>query len=355
MAVDVGSAVLISGVSTVLGFGASYLIFKKFVADKYAVGRAQENKIFYWMGFVAMLALGQSLGTIVNEILISISLGSQINGDKIFKGLIGAIFFPIVFALFAFLFNKISPSKNKIIKNNSQEDDSTISTIADEYWEKASREFDNERHEATWAKSLASSGGDEAKAKGFYLKFRAIDLQSTDSSSHIKINSASSEASRLSKKHNWFSSLSFYEKIGMIFAICVISTFTYVSLNSKSITKDIGEQKPDVSQYRAPLDVKSSESNKAITTIEEKDPTCYVYWNGKEFVIGKTEGEEFLRYRAEKNKAKSFEMAFTKNFIRKFENLENEQKGQDPRNNKEFEKFFNYYWYQIASLCNISW
>jgi hypothetical protein len=51
-----------------------------------------------------------------------------------------------------------------------------LHSIPDRCWERASIEFDSNRHVATWNKSFAMCDGDEAKAKAFYLKARAAEF-----------------------------------------------------------------------------------------------------------------------------------------------------------------------------------
>jgi hypothetical protein len=58
------------------------------------------------------------------------------------------------------------------------------SSIEDRFWEKASRELEGDRHEATWARTLASADGDEPKAKARYIKIRAEAHHRSSLNSH---------------------------------------------------------------------------------------------------------------------------------------------------------------------------
>ncbi len=53
--------------------------------------------------------------------------------------------------------------------------------VDDRFWEKALTELEGQRHDATWAKALVNSDGDELKAKAQYLLIRASNLREIES------------------------------------------------------------------------------------------------------------------------------------------------------------------------------
>ena len=59
------------------------------------------------------------------------------------------------------------------------------SSIEDMFWEQASRELESDRHEATWARAMASAEGNDAKTKALYIKIRSFDLQRTSGSTNF--------------------------------------------------------------------------------------------------------------------------------------------------------------------------
>ncbi len=117
MAVDSSNALLIGGASALIGFGLAYFTFKKFISDRYGKGKEKANTIYYWCGLIAMIAFGQGVGTVINEVLYSLINNSPINDDVIARGILTFIFYPGLLAIIALVVNKFSSTSSKIANN----------------------------------------------------------------------------------------------------------------------------------------------------------------------------------------------------------------------------------------------
>jgi hypothetical protein len=117
MAVDSSNALLIGGASALIGFGLAYFTFKKFISDRYGKGKEKANTIYYWCGLIAMIAFGQGVGTVINEVLYSLINNSSINDDVIARGILTFIFYPGLLAIIALVVNKFFNTSSKIANN----------------------------------------------------------------------------------------------------------------------------------------------------------------------------------------------------------------------------------------------
>ena len=96
MSLDSSNAMLVGGVSSIIGFGFSYYAFKKLISDKYSKGQEHSNSVYYWCGFLTMIAVGQGLTTVLNEVFFAISNDANIREEAIVRGIFTVVFFPIV-------------------------------------------------------------------------------------------------------------------------------------------------------------------------------------------------------------------------------------------------------------------
>jgi hypothetical protein len=112
MAVDSSNALLIGGASALIGFGLAYFTFKKFISDRYGKGKEKANTIYYWCGLISIIAFGQGVSTVINEVLFSLINNSSINDDVLARGILTSIFYPALLAIIAVLINKFSSKKD---------------------------------------------------------------------------------------------------------------------------------------------------------------------------------------------------------------------------------------------------
>lgn len=108
---DIGFAV--SGISTVVCYGLAYFIFRKLIGDQYGKGRERQNGVYFWCGFIGVIAIGQGLGTVVNEVLFSMLTGVGIRREIVERGIFTLVGFPVISAFIAFLIVKIRGEKNQ--------------------------------------------------------------------------------------------------------------------------------------------------------------------------------------------------------------------------------------------------
>lgn len=114
MNLETSNALLVSGSSLLIGYGLSYFAFKKLVGDKYGKGKERYNGIYYWFGFISMIAFGQGVSTVLNEIFFALTNNTSIRGDTIARGLVTLTFYPAVLALIAFLISKLKRKKSAL-------------------------------------------------------------------------------------------------------------------------------------------------------------------------------------------------------------------------------------------------
>jgi hypothetical protein len=117
MSLDTTNAFVIGGASALAGFGLAYLAFKKFIADRYGKGKQDANPNYFWCGIIAMIAVGQGTGTILNEIGFSLTNNASINGNVIGRGVITVIFYPMLIALVAFIISKFTKKKIEVVSS----------------------------------------------------------------------------------------------------------------------------------------------------------------------------------------------------------------------------------------------
>lgn len=107
MSVDTSNAFIVGGTSAVIGFGIAYFAYKKFISDRYGKGKKKQNSIFFWCGLIAMIAVGQGTGTILNQLISSAVSNTKINDDAIARGIITIFLYPALLAVVAFVLGLI--------------------------------------------------------------------------------------------------------------------------------------------------------------------------------------------------------------------------------------------------------
>lgn len=109
------------------------------------------------------------------------------------------------------------------------------------------------------------------------------------------------------------------------------------------------------SAYSPPSTNSSTQSNSKSAEVpivtQPKRQLCYVYWDGNQFQIGKTEGNQFSRFSWERYGVELIEVGLPIETVRAL-GLSNMKTGDDI-NKKEFNAFMNKYFYQIKNLCHI--
>jgi hypothetical protein len=156
---------------------------------------------------------------------------------------LGSISMSITYGLLAYFKKQIN---NANINVNDFE-------IQDKYWEQSSVELQNSRNEAVWAKSFANSNGDEAKAKAFYLKYRAESLQrqnSINNSNDTKIQVKEDLTSVVERKpSDFFGTLGKY--LFIIFFVLMLAFVYFITNDSKSSSGVTLNQTPSASFERS--------------------------------------------------------------------------------------------------------
>jgi uncharacterized membrane protein YhaH (DUF805 family) len=74
---------------------------------------SRHAQIKYWMGFVAMSAVGTGLGMCFNEIGISVYLNQNIKFDNLLRGVLTVVVWPVTLLLFTVLALKIIPDRSQ--------------------------------------------------------------------------------------------------------------------------------------------------------------------------------------------------------------------------------------------------
>lgn len=116
------------------------------------------------------------------------------------------------------------------------------SSIDDRFWEQASRELEGDKHEATWARAMASAEGDDAKTKALYLKIRSSDLQRNAYSTYVENKALPNNDSGIIKEESklfWssFNQVGKFAIVGIVALIGYAIYDSYGNSNSTSATK----------------------------------------------------------------------------------------------------------------------
>ena len=251
-----------------------------------------------------------------------------------------AIVISITYGLYIFFRNQ----------NNSLLSDTSVANnheIEDKYWEQSSRELDGVRHEATWARAVASSDGDDAKSKALYIKFRALELHRIENSSNSSLSSsyiAKTDFLKDDAKPNKFS-FNFDSSIWTFIGVALIIGYAlYVSRSKSNLYPTINSVPIPVVKESPTVPV----SNSTIKSIEEVRSLCYVYWDGVKWNLGKTEGDNFSRFSRDKYGVVIVEAAIPKQMANE---LNLSIKVGDTITNSRFDEFIKSYWYQVEAIC----
>jgi hypothetical protein len=128
MSLDLNIPVVIGGASALIGYGLAYLLYKKYISNKYGKGKENANSAYYWCGLIAMIAVGQGLGTLINEGFLFLTSKSSINGDAVARGLVTLIFYPFVLFLVGIFAGKFiikNPQHSSSVKDENRDSLST--------------------------------------------------------------------------------------------------------------------------------------------------------------------------------------------------------------------------------------
>lgn len=220
------------------------------------------------------------------------------------------------------------------------------SSIDDRFWEQASRELEGERHEATWARAMASAEGDGAKTKALYIKIRSSDLQRNAYSANVENKTLPSKDSGIIKEESklFWSSFNPVGKVAIVGILALIGYAIYDSVTSSKVASSNSVGSTSQTQ-KAPV------PDRPIKSIDEVKNLCYVYWDGVRWNLGKTEGENFARFSRDRYGVVLVEVAIPRQMANEF-NVSNKV-GQKIEN-RRFEEFINTYWYQVESLCKFN-
>lgn len=223
------------------------------------------------------------------------------------------------------------------------------SSIDDRFWAQASRELEGNRHEATWARAMASAEGDDAKTKALYIKIRASDLQNSNSSSNEQSSSIPIQKSGILKEESklFWSSFNTVGKVAIVGILILIGYAFYDSIKSSDQNSSIPSTPVNTSSQVS----KPTVPEKPIKSIDEVKNLCYVYWDGIRWQLGKTEGDSFARYSRDRYGVVLVELAIPKQMANEF-NVSN--KVGEKIKNRRFDEFINTYWYQVETLCKFN-
>jgi hypothetical protein len=120
MSLDFNIPIIIGGASSLIGYGLAYLLYKKLISNKYGKGKDNANSAYFWCGLIAMIAVGQGLGTLINEGLSFLTINSSINFDAVARGIVTLIFYPALLLIIALLINKFTFKTNRSVGVDSQ-------------------------------------------------------------------------------------------------------------------------------------------------------------------------------------------------------------------------------------------
>ncbi len=233
------------------------------------------------------------------------------------------------------------------------------SSIDDIFWEQASRELNSNRHEATWARAMAITEGDDGKTKAHYIKIRSTDLQ------QINNTVVDDFAVRIEEKPNavvtepklFWSSFSGVEKLAILGIVVLVGYALYDSstsnLKTSSTFHNSSTSSPESSDVPLSAQTPTQANNsKTIKSIEEVNSLCYVFWDGRRWQNGKTEGGKFQRLVIGRYGVEVIEAALPIEMAKEFG-----INGKNP-NEIDIEKnalgaFMKENWYQLELLCKL--
>lgn len=276
-------------------------------------------------------------------------------------------------------------------KTPSSHSRKNIIEIEDQYWNRASNEFNDARHTATWARAFSETGGDEPKAKAIYLQIRAKYFQENsslnetldlDESNVIKTESViKADAVDQAMKKNSIA--------GIVWVFGIICLFLYLSrglivgekedprpLDSqvKSINEStdirqapvLNENSPYIdSIYNQPKSKESSEDTASLKSGESVEHNlsktetqvaesgiCYVYWDGWKFVSGKRQNNNFKHFSLSQYGVQVIDMALPSSMVKSL-NMDKVEAGSitEVNSGNMFDSFLNEHIYQIEAIC----
>lgn len=222
-------------------------------------------------------------------------------------------------------------------------------SIEDRFWEQASRELKGDIHEATWAKAVASSEGDEAKARAFYIKTRSSDLQNTYllSNEHFSPSKENAEGF-IKEEFKSFSSI--FNSISKIAIVGIFVLIGYVIYESTKSSNN-GSLTSSTSVTKSSQVAKPTISNNPIKSIDEVGTICYVYWDGRRWQSGKTEGDGFYRFKMARYGVHVMTLSLPIQMADNF-NLRKDSAADVDIYKGEIGDFMKKHWYQLEELCN---
>jgi hypothetical protein len=183
------------------------------------------------------------------------------------------VIFATISMVITYLLYKFFRNQQIIFSNSLSE--LTGSLIEDRYWEQASRELNGVRHEATWARALASADGDSAKTKAIYLRLRASDLRSKEFRIPSGTNFTKKPTFTTTSSVTWFGS--YIHTVGkvLILILFLLGIYTWYDLSKKNITSNLPSE---TSHSNSPSNTPQAQQSN-ITKGEAKNILCLYLWD----------------------------------------------------------------------------
>jgi hypothetical protein len=96
-----------------------------------------------------------------------------------------------------------------------------------------------------------------------------------------------------------------------------------------------------------------TDENKVVKSIDEVSSKCYVFWDGRHWQNGKTEGDNFLRFKIGKYGVEVMVIALPVEMATEF-GISKDSPDQVDIKEGAFGAFMKEHWYQLDTLCNLS-
>ena len=133
MSTSLGEASILAALGGISGYAIAYYIFRKLISEKYNKKSQYSNKIYEWFGFLAMLAIGQGLSTIIIQILVFLISDFDVDINKIARGIVTLIVLPLFLLIFAVVLNTIYARSTLSIAKNQKTPSKPIVKIFSEF------------------------------------------------------------------------------------------------------------------------------------------------------------------------------------------------------------------------------
>lgn len=233
------------------------------------------------------------------------------------------------------------------------------SSIDDRFWEQASRELESDRHEATWARAMASAEGDDAKTKALYIKIRSADLQRINSTSvnEFSVSTEGIPNAVVAESKLFWSSFNGIGKLAILGVVVLVGYAIYdsVSSNTKPSSTFPNTSTSSSQSSASPSSSQTStqpNNGKTIKSIEEVNSLCYVFWDGRRWQNGKTEGGKFQRLVIGRYGVEVIEAALPIEMAKEF-GINGKSPNEIDIEKGAFGAFMKENWYQLDLLCKL--